>query len=323
MQYVLIEEGDDQFAFRVRPNPETVEMTEGDIVHEDAMRFGNSISRARRQAAFRRRMNQGSTLPVLVSEGDSWFQFPLAVQDVVDHLNSHFLIWSLGAAGDTLQNITDASNPRDLSYEYMPALRALRAHVKGFLFSAAGNDIIGEFLQPDGTRGRALQRILKNPGTGTSDPAAYVDEAELAARLAGISAGYAKVIADIRGEPGFETLPIFVHGYDYVFPHEWQGEGSRRKQLWANPPGRWLGAAFSTHGISDEAVRRAVMVMLIDRLYAALELVAGDPAHSRVHVVDCRGAMPDVGDWIDEIHGRNPGFARVAERFRVAIEAAI
>ena len=48
------------------------------------------------------------------------------------------------------------------------------------------------------------------------------------------------------------------------------------------------------------------------------------PGQRAVHVVDCRGAMPSVTDWNDEIHGTSDGFEEVGRRFRkVLMEASI
>ena len=73
-----------------------------------------------------------------MSEGDSWFQFPFVIKDVIDHLNDDYLIWSNGAAGDTADNMI-FKNP-----EYMTALNEQDDRVTAFLLSAAGNDVIGQ-----------------------------------------------------------------------------------------------------------------------------------------------------------------------------------
>lgn len=311
-RYVIVEPVDGSLTLTLRPDPEQVEMTELEKDLEDGMRFANDFDRWRRQERFNRLIRNGVSKPILVAEGDSWFQFPVKIRDVIDHLSESYLIWCLSAAGDTLQNITDTSKPSPRHYEYLPALRALKAHVRGFLFSAAGNDIIGEMLQPDGSTGRALEGIVKNGG-GASDPAAYVDATVLGQRLVSIEKGYRKVIADVRAEPGLEQLPIFVHGYDYVFPYPWGSEGNARSHIWSRPLGKWIGKALDAGAIQDQEMRRRVMIYLIDKLYDTLEAMAAGDAN--VHVVDCRGAMPSIGDWKDEIHGTNAGFAKVASRF--------
>lgn len=63
-------------------------------------------------------------------------------------------------------------------------------------------------------------------------------------------------------------------------------------------------------------MRRNIVIRLIDQLYDMLEDLAR--THSNVVVVDCRGAMSEVTDWIDEFHGTDEGFAKVTQRFRTA-----
>ena len=53
--------------------------------------------------------------------------------------------------------------------------------------------------------------------------------------------------------------------------------------------------------------------------YSMLGGIAGSAEHRGVHLVDCRGALPDVADWADEIHGTSAGFAKVADRFRATL----
>ena len=70
--------------------------------------------------------------PVLVSEGDSWFQYPIKLEDTIDHLYAKgFAVRSLDAAGDTLENMLK-------DREYVDAIGEAKASI--FLFSAGGND---------------------------------------------------------------------------------------------------------------------------------------------------------------------------------------
>lgn len=53
-----------------------------------------------------------------------------------------------------------------------------------------------------------------------------------------------------------------------------------------------------------------------------LEEFSGAPKTSRVWLVDCRNAMPNLSDWKDEIHGTSSGFRKVAQRFKAALKEA-
>src|SRR5262249_19945782 len=128
------------FAPAVIPDPERVDIATPADALEGAtiMNWGNSLSRQRRQAKFEQRRERGDKSPVLVSEGDSWFLFPFLLKDVIEQLFGDFNIWSVAAAGDTLQNMV-LDEP-----EYMDALASQAGNVRAFLFSGAGNDFLGE-----------------------------------------------------------------------------------------------------------------------------------------------------------------------------------
>jgi len=312
LSYSIIEQGEGQFDWVIKPNPEKVDIPIGVLESENAMGFANTFCRGRRQSSFRRRVEKNPELPVLVSEGDSWFQFPLLIKEVIDHLGDDYAIWSVGAAGDTVSNMVFGPEKK-FKTEYMRALRRHKDSVKAFLFSAAGNDIIG--ADPE-TNESALFHILKDFNNNPSDINGHINFSTLADRLAMLKNGYQTVISNVRSEPGFEALPILVHGYDYVFPYPF-GDQDKRNPIYADND-NWLGKPLKARGIPTELGHEIIRV-LINALYDTMTEVAGDSNQSNVWVVDCRGAMPDLTDWADEIHGTSKGFTAVADRFRTVL----
>ncbi|RWD85474.1 MULTISPECIES: hypothetical protein [unclassified Mesorhizobium] len=288
-------------------------MSEVEMDAASAIRIGNGLARWRRQRQFNLRRLAGEALPVLVSEGDSWFQFPFLITDVVDHLGGAYLIWSLDAAGDTARNMVD------LRPEYLDGLRRFPDEVRAFLFSAAGNDVIGE----DENGNSSLLGILRpfRQGAGAGE---LIDRDKLRVVLANLADAYTKLISTIRAEAGMARLPIIIHGYDYPFPHPFLEGGALdpRRPRWAARD-EWLGSALAARGIADQTLRREVLTILIDALYATLAAIAGDSDRTMVFVVDCRGALPRVADWADEIHGTDEGFSRVADRFHSVLKRAL
>ena len=285
---------------RVVPDPARVAMdATAEFRVESAMRWANSICRWRRQRRFEARIAAGERLPVLVSEGDSWFQFPFLLDDVVDCLGTDHLIWSLDAAGDTAENMVRRKP------EYLAGLRERRADVAAFLFSAAGNDVIGEdeFGEP------VLKSLVKSFTAG-KDAAWHVNQVRLGEVLLFLEGAYNEVMATIRAE--FPALPVLIHGYDYAIPGGHPGEW--RSPEWAAVD-EWLGGPFAERGIHDLALQQGIIRILIDALYDMLHRIAGDNAVSNIHVVDVRGTLRRE-EWADEIHGTSEGFARVAELFR-------
>lgn len=292
------------------PDPTKIDMTaEGDFDVESAIRWGNAICRWRRQARFDRRRALGERKPVLVSEGDSWFQFPFLIEDVIDQLDPDFLIWSLDAAGDTSDNMVNR-HP-----EYMQGLNKQKANnVAGFLFSGAGNDVIGEDLLGEPVLGKLLKQ--HTPG---KDATWHVDHAQLASILSTLQEDYAKVVSTIRLDRAFAKLPIFIHGYDYAIPGGFPGD--TRRPVYAKQD-EWLGGPMKKKGITDPSLQRAIIRVLIDALYDMLNRVAGQSSITHVHVIDVRGAL-SPSDWADEIHGTSSGFKKAAKLFRDIIRSAI
>lgn len=308
-----IERGETAFSPKIVPDPEKVAMTADEQELENAMAIGNSLARWRRGMAFLRRRRSGDSRPVLVAEGDSWFQFPIIIRETIDQLTDEYNIWCISAAGDTASNMV-YGRP-----EFRKELQRFGTDVRGFLFSAAGNDIIGE----DPVTGRsALLDIVKPFNGSTHDTAGHINFSVLGERLSFLRQAYTDVIGAVRNALPSRQIPIFIHGYDYCFPYPW-GAGDPRNPKWAEND-EWLGSVFQERGIVPEhgQLRRGIIVLLIDALYDMLKKISGDPQQTGVWLVDCRKAMPDLSDWADEIHGTSEGFAKIAARFKVALRDA-
>lgn len=315
LELSIVRRGDTAFAPEIVPNPDKVEMTPEEQELENAMTIGNSLARWRRGMAFLRRRRRGDPRPVLVAEGDSWFQFPVVIRETIDRLSDDYNIWCISAAGDTARNMVYGQP------EFTSELQRFGGDVRGFLFSAAGNDIIGE----DPVTGRpALLDIIKPFNGRADDIAGHVNVSVLGERLAFLRKVYEDVIRIAREalpRPG-TPLPIFIHGYDYCFPYPW-GANDHRDPRWASKD-EWLGSVFAERGIGPEhkELRRGIIAFLIDALHDMLAEFSRDPSETAVWLVDCRGSMPDLGDWADEIHGTSEGFGKVAVRFKASLQAA-
>ena len=318
--YSIVIPGDTGFDFRVLPNPDLVVDIPDDIQLENAMQAGNGIERTARRLAFNLDRIFSRHKPVLVAEGDSWFQFPILVDEILDHLSDKYAILSLAAAGDTAENMVDGPEESG-GREYMINLRRQKEHVRAFLFSAAGNDIIGE----DPNTGKsALFDIINDFDSTLTSIDAFINSTVLNERLDSLRQAYTRVITDVRAEPGLQNLPIIVHGYDYTFPYPHFEIDPRNPIHAAN--NEWLGEPldkrhFPTATQAQRDLRRNIVKRLIDHLYVMLNDLA--QAHNQVWVVDCRGAMSEVTDWIDEIHGTDEGFAKVTARFRNTLDTVL
>lgn len=282
--YLVVDEARSQpFGPVLAPNPATVDLpptaearARGDI----ALASLNWVERMKRRIAFERRMAGGYDGPVIVSEGDSWFQYPVLLWDVIDNLSKDYAILSLDAAGDTLQQMVDQG-------EYLTSLKSTGASV--FLFSAGGNDVLG---------GGNLKAHL-TPYDPSRAPEAHLLPS-FDALLDHAVALYDRILRDVEKLPG--NVHTICHGYDRALPNG----------------GRWLGQPMMERGITDPAFQARIVAVMVDRFNARLAHLASHFA--RVSYLDLRGVVgPRLDRWNDELHPQNPGYADVAERFRQEI----
>lgn len=272
-----------------------------------AMDWANRIARWRRQERFKLRRARGERRPVLVAEGDSWFQFPFLLDDIVDQLDAPYHVWCVSAAGDTLGNMIDGAP------EYVEALAQQAELPNVLLFSGAGNDLVGE--DPDGTS--VLYRVLRDFEPGR--PAGfYLDTDAFAERLAFIERAYRTLLSTVDRSFG-GRVAVVLHGYDRALPG---GPGDPRRPLWAAND-QWIGAPLSKRGITDPLLRRAIVSLMIDRLNELQRRLCGGNASGgsfpNAYHVDVRGTLPAVSDWADELHPTDAGFARAAQRFEAVL----
>lgn len=283
--FIADDEHSGPFHPKLRLNPDTVELPADPAAararSEAAMNFANGIARMRRSIRFDRMLADGYAGPVLVSEGDSWFQYPIKLEDTIDHLYAKgFAVRSLDAAGDTLENMLE-------DREYVDAIGETRASI--FLLSAGGNDALG---------GGNLRAHLRDFDPALS-PAAHVLPS-FEQLLDHALAMYERVLREVEALPGVVTI---CHGYDYVIPNA----------------GKWLGKPMLARGIADGAVQRAIAAHMIDRFNERLRQLVARFGARALHV-DARGAVGKTLDaWHDELHPKNPGYGRVADRFEAAI----
>jgi endonuclease G len=283
LQSEFVDDGEPRLPFepavRLRTAPGEPEL-EADV----GVAAANGLSRAIRDVRYRQKRRSGYSGPIIVSEGDSWFQYPIRLDDIIDNLSVRYAVRSLGAAGDTLANMLAHA-------EYREAIERERADF--FLFSASGNDVLG---------GGALAEMLNPYAPGMEIPD-VVRQDRLNAALARIEQGFETIINNaLAVNP---RLRILFHGYDKPIPRR---------------DGRWLGRPMTERGI-PAFLQADVAAYLIDHLNGLLAQFEGRYGDSVRHV-DCRGRVGStVQSWYDELHPRNPGYSRVADLFEHQIEA--
>lgn len=243
----------DSQAFRpsVIANPAMVAFDET----ESAMALAslNGLARWRRQMRYAQKI-RGWTGLKAVAEGDSWFQYPFLIEDVIDHLFDDWAIYCVGAAGDLLQDMARQD-------EVTAAVLAEKPDL--LLLSGGGNDLLG---------GGQLARYLRQHAPGLSAEDHVSDEfGQLLARILGVYAGLIEKALTAGAKR------VVCHGYDYAIPNS----------------GAWLGRPMLKLGITDPRLQRDIIRLLIDRLHEGLKQMAQDFG-GRVVAVDCRASVPDA-----------------------------
>lgn len=240
----------------------------------------NSWSRSNRQRRYRRKVAENPNVTRIVSEGDSWFQFPFILNDIVDNImnDDDFAVFSLGAAGDHLSNMINAA-------EYVEAIR--REQPEFFLISGGGNDLVG---------GRNLAQVL-HPFASGRRPDEYLNP-QFDAFVEQIRANYRRLFNSIQTR--FPHLKILCHGYDYPIPSN----------------GRWLGQPMQSLGIEAPSLQQEILMVVMDRLNDVIGEVASN--FNNTQFLDLRNLVGS-GEWFDELHPKNSGFRRVSDVFLSAL----
>lgn len=284
--FIVDEDRSGPFAPALALNPETVAVPatpEGAMRGDMAIGAANWFSRMRRLSAFNRRIASGYDGPIIVSEGDSWFQFPILLNDTIDQLvKKGYAIRSLGAAGDTLENMIAEG-------EYLKALRQTGASV--FLFSAGGNDVLG---------GGHLADHLRNFDPDRSPSEHILPSFDTL--VANAIQGYDTVLRSVEALPG--NVQVFCHGYDKPVPNS----------------GKWLGKPMESRGITDKAFQKGITDELIDRFNGRLKTLIDGFAN--VHYLNMREVVGSgVSKWHDELHPKNSGYRKVADIFDAGVKS--
>lgn len=238
---------------------------------------------------------------VILSEGDSWFSYPL-VRNLADHVEmmGDFSMLRLETIGDEAREILAAGGA-----QYRKICYYLKRYpFELLMFSGGGNDIVGEHMP----------KWLRADVPAGSPWNAYLHVQALDARLDEIVAAYARLVS-ARDElrPGCR---IVTHTYDYAVP---DGRPARAV-LGLVTIGPWIRPYLDAAGLTDPAGQQALSNAMLDR-YAERMLALAQSVDD-FHVVDTRGTLPaDRVHWNDEIHPTGTGFRELAEKWREVLRA--
>jgi hypothetical protein len=254
-----------------------------------------------KQAVFAASVKQFPKRLVIVTEGDSWFSYPLNANlaDYIELMND-FSFLRLEHNGDEARGILGAGSEQ---------LKKLKYYLKNYpvdvlLMSAGGNDLVSG----------SLPKVLDKKVAGNSWQSA-IKLATLTTVLDDIVASYTRLL-DARDALRPKCV-VMAHSYCYFQPTGRKATGPFGL-LHAGP---WMRPVLVAKGIDPDTEGRDLARYLVDELHARLKAVAA--ARSRFEVIDMRAALPvDDVHWADEIHPSGTGFRRLADGcWRPALKA--
>ncbi len=250
--FILDTDSSGAFTPVMRANPRVVT---GVTAEEGDMLIGifNSGSRRKRKKRYRKKIESGWDGVRIVSEGDSWFQYPYKLKDIVDHLFDDYAIYSLGAAGDLL---------KDMIQEDEIDAAIASEHPQIVMLSGGGNDMVGD---------RRLATML-NPGEDQVPSDAPNQKFE--AFLDEIDGYYRNLLT--RFHDKYPDLKFIVHGYERAIPDN----------------GKWLGKPMNSIRIETPVFQREIVAHLINLFNERMEKIEQDFS-GVAFFADCRGSVAD------------------------------
>lgn len=260
---------------------------------------------------------------IVMIEGDSWFQYPLFLKDVSDHLEKRkkIAVYSLAAGGDWMANMISG-------FEYKTKYKKINPDV--FIISGGGNDMLGNkgvtrFVNREPIHSQSpflndykeyvILRMSHKPVPLCNEsfcPPSYHDYTDSLKTLQSnldsiqiekivegrryVNKNFYKFLVSIKLEykilfeslyklnpSHFDSLKIITQGYDYAIPNSSQKIGVRLLL----PNGKWLDGPLESIGIRDQEIKESiVMAMMFDFNEMLIELGKEYP---NIYHVDVRG----------------------------------
>ena len=266
----------------------------------------------------------------IYAEGDSWFQFPVFVNDIIDWLNKNedFLIYSEAYGGDWITNIL-------YEQQYIPALSTYSPQI--FLISGGGNDLVGShrlaIMVDKNSNYRSkysgTNEILSNSNyvfrDGDKDKIlnsqSFLNK-EFYAILLVFRLQYTLLFNDIyHPENKHNKVISITQGYDFPIPSPLRRWSLRYPlQHYINKKldsGNWLYTPLMLKGIINKTDQESILLTMIYEFNEMMSNFAN--YYEKVYHVDNRGITESIEDWYDELHLKSHFFKSVADAYEKII----
>lgn len=315
---------------------------------DGVLRTLNQIKNKKRNRRFDRKIKNGFRKPgssgkVILAEGDSWFNYPILLTDMVDRIamEKNFALHSLAAGGDWFLSMLSGR-------QYIEELSILHPDV--FLISGGGNDLVGSrrlaaIIDP---KGNGLQEYIDSPWAQDlmqkaerikvpldnqrfQNGCKYLSK-DFFALLMFFHLQYSYLISGLtRQGSKFSGMKIVTQGYDYPIPSYGKNFGLN-PLLWYVPfirmflgHGIWLKTPLMMRGITDKVVQTDILYAMI-YLFNEMMIQIGvdfnaDHREPIVSHIDSRGFMKANG-WTDELHPKSSRQILIGEVFVECINGA-
>jgi hypothetical protein len=275
---------------------------------------------------------------VVLAEGDSWFNYPVLLSDVLDWVSMEpdIIVYSLAEGGDWLLNMLSAR-------KYVEQLSVIQPDV--FLISAGGNDLVGrnrlaamvstddataEYEANDWAKGliekakNRVKPIAIYEKDRFENGIKYIAK-DFYALLMFFHLQYYFMISGILLGGKFPDIRIMTQGYDYAIPNRDKKFGLNPLR-WYRPfirmflgHGGWLKTPLQLRGIQNEKNQADIVYAMI-YLFNEMMIFTGDlfcqmpDMGERVFHIDSRGSIGADG-WSDELHPLPKHFKNTGRTF--------
>lgn len=255
----------------------------------------------------------------VLAEGDSWFSFgSVGGNSLLNqlHFERSTLVTATSTPGDTLRHMVDWRRDPNFVALVDGGRRGSRAWAfDAVLLSAGGNDLI------DAVNDKLVdQQLLKLvvPGSEPGSAAECIHEEAWQKFETYLRANFAAISQFVGNSVKNADAPIFIHSYDYPTPND--------VPALRGVSGPWLQPAMLAHRIPP-GLWTALADHLIDRLAGVQQSLQ----LANVRLIDTRntlrraelGAVAESNDWLNEIHPTAGGYAKLADRWQVGVEAVL